>query len=78
MSGQLFSVLVALSVFSSAAIALTVTPSEDRAYPAKADFDWTFAQFPTASAFDTERSYADRESIRMVGLKRMNLGQLRE
>jgi hypothetical protein len=50
MSGKLMSVLVALGLLSSVAIALTVTPSDfgtpvvHWAYPTKADFDWIFAE----------------------------------
>jgi hypothetical protein len=50
MSGKLMSVLVALGLLSSVAIALTVTPSDfgtsaaHRAYPTTADFDWIFAE----------------------------------
>ena len=76
MSGKLISVVVAFGVLSSAAIALTVMPSEfvtsvrDRAYPTKADFDWTFDQFVTASTFDPESIAADREKIRLAGLNK--------
>jgi hypothetical protein len=78
MSGKLISVAAAFGVLSSAAIALTVTTSEfvtsvhDRAYPTKADFDWTFAQFGTGSTFDLESIAADREKIRLAGLKQMS------
>jgi hypothetical protein len=50
MSGKLMSILVALGLLSSVAVALTVTPSDfgtfvvHRAYPTKADFNWIFAE----------------------------------
>ena len=53
MSGKLMSVLVALGLLSSVAIALTVTPSDfgtpavHRVYPTKADFDWAFGDVVT-------------------------------
>lgn len=78
MSGQLISMLVAFGLLCSTAVALTITHSEDRAYRTKADFDWTFAQFATGSAFDSDSIASDREKIRMLGLKRMNFGQFRE
>ena len=48
MSGKLTSVLMALGLLSSVAIALTVAPSEGPSaarltYPTKPDFDWIFA-----------------------------------
>jgi hypothetical protein len=79
MSGKLIFVLVALGTLSSAAVALTVAKSDigsfvyDRTYPAKADFDRTFAAFATASAFDPDALGADREKLRTAALKRMNL-----
>jgi hypothetical protein len=76
MSGKLISASVAFCVLGSVAIALTVTPSNfstsERAYPTKADFDWIFGQFATASTFDTESVAANREKLRMAGLKQMN------
>jgi hypothetical protein len=75
MSGKLISVVAAFGVLSSVAIALTITPSDFGAYPTKADFDWIFAKFETASAFDTESVAADREKIRGAALKRINFGQ---
>ena len=81
MSGKLMSVLVALGILSSVAIALTVTPSDfgtpvvHWAYPTKADFDWTFAEVETVSRADHEHTAADSEKIRLAVLKRMNLGQ---
>jgi len=77
MSAKLISVLVALGLLSSVAVALVVTPSENRAYPTPADFDWAFAQFPTASTFDGASTSADHEKIRMAGIKRM-VEQFRE
>jgi hypothetical protein len=81
MSGKLMSVLVALGILSSVAIALTVTPSDfvtpvvHWAYPTKADFDWIFAEVETVSRADHEHTAADSEKIRLAVLKRMNLGQ---
>jgi hypothetical protein len=72
--------LATFGVLSSVAIALNVTPSDfvtpvhGQAYPTKADFDWTFSQFMSASPADTESTAADREKIRMDGLRQMNLG----
>ena len=49
MSGKLTSVLMALGLLSSVAIALTVAPSDfgtsaaHLTYPTKPDFDWIFA-----------------------------------
>ena len=49
MSGKLSSVLMALGLLSSVAIALTVAPSDfgtsaaHLTYPTKPDFDWIFA-----------------------------------
>ena len=74
---KLISVVAAFGVLGSSAIALTVAPSDygisvhDRAYQTKADFDWIFAQFMTASKFDLES--VAREKNRMAGLKRVNL-----
>jgi hypothetical protein len=70
MPAKLVPVVAAFGLLGSVAIALTVTPS----YPTKADFDWTFAQFVTASTFDRESIAADREKIRTSGLRQMNLG----
>jgi hypothetical protein len=75
MSVKSISVVAAFGVLSSVAIALTVTPSDFGAYPTRADFDWIFAKFATASAFEAENVAADREKIRGAALKRMNLGQ---
>jgi hypothetical protein len=75
MSRSLISIIVALGILSSVAIALTVKPNG--AHPSKADLDWTFAQFVTVS-LDPESAATDREKIRMAGLKRMNLGQFSE
>jgi hypothetical protein len=69
MSVKLLSVVAAFGFLSSVAIALSVTPS----YPTKADFDWAFAQFVTAFTSDPENIAADREKIRVSGLKQMNL-----
>ena len=71
MSAKLISVPAALGLLSSVAVALVVTPAEDQAYPTAADFDWAFAQFPTASTFDRANTPADHEKIRMAGLKHM-------
>jgi hypothetical protein len=84
MSRKLVSILAALGMLSSAAVALTVTKSDfgsfayDRTYPAKADFDRAFAAFATASTIDQEGVAADREKLRAAGLKRMNLAQFDE
>jgi hypothetical protein len=81
MSGKLISVLVALGMLSSAAVALTVVKPDfssfvyDRNYPAKADFDRTFAAFATRSASGLETVAADREQLRATGLKRMKSAQ---
>jgi hypothetical protein len=69
MSVKQFSVVTAFGVLSSVAVALNVMPS----YPTKADFDWTFGQFGTVSTLDAESITADRQKIRMAGLKQMNL-----
>jgi len=84
MSGKLMSVLVALGILSSAAFALTVMKSDfggsvdDRTYPAKADFDRTFAAIMTASTSNREVTTADRENLRAAGLRRMNLARFGE
>jgi hypothetical protein len=67
MSARLISVVVAFGVLTFVAVALTVTPP----YPTKADFDWAFAQLVTASTFDPEGIVADRERIRMAGLRQV-------
>ena len=77
MSAKLISVSAALGLLSSIAVALVVTPPEDRAYPMAADFDWAFAQFPTASTFERASTSADHEKIRTAGFKRM-VEQFRE
>src|ERR1700693_672979 len=84
MSGKLISVVAVLSVLSSVAVALIVTPSDfgasgrQRAYATRPDFDWAFFQFETDSTFDSESIAADREKLRAAGLKEMNLGQFGE
>jgi len=78
MSGKLISVLAVLGTLSSAAVALTVTKPDlgrfvyDRAYPATADFDRTFAAFATPSAFGPDVAAA-REQLRAAGLRRLSL-----
>jgi hypothetical protein len=84
MSGKLISILLALGLLGSVAIALAVPPSDfaifvvRSAYPTKQDFDWAFAKVETASTFDLEQRAADGEKIRLVGLKRMNRVQFSE
>jgi len=77
MPAKLIAVSAALGLLSSVAVALVVTPSENRAYPTAADFDWAFAQFPSASTFERASTSADHEKIRMAGFKRM-VEQFRE
>jgi hypothetical protein len=84
MSGKLISVLLALGLLGSVAIALAVPPSDfaisvvRSAYPTKQDFDWAFAKFETASTLDLEQRAADGEKIRLVALKQMNRAQFSE
>jgi hypothetical protein len=84
MSGKLISVLLALGLLGSVAIALAVPPSDFAisvvrwAYPTKQDFDWAFATVETASTLDPEQRAADGEKIRLAALKRMNLVQFSE
>jgi hypothetical protein len=79
MSGKFITVLVVLGTVSSAAVALTVTRSDfggavhERTFPTKAEFDRTFAEFATPTALERDAA-ADREKLRMAGLKRMTPG----
>jgi hypothetical protein len=81
MSGKLISVAALLSILSSVAVALIVTPSDfgasgrQRAYATRADFDWAFSQFEADSAFDSESIAAGRERLHSAGVKEMNLEQ---
>ncbi len=82
MLGKLIFVMAVLGGLSSFAIALTVTSpdfdaSARAAYPTKADFDWTFAQFRTMSSAELENA-ADRESRRAGVLGQANSGHSSE
>jgi hypothetical protein len=81
MPAKLIYVMAALSILSSAAVALTVAKSDvavsvhDWAYPAKADFKQTFGAFANTSASDPESVAADRERLRAAALRRLHLSQ---
>jgi hypothetical protein len=84
MSGKSIFLFVTLVTLSSAAVALTVVQSELGSsatilnYPAKADFDWTFAGFAATPLLNSEVAAAEREKLRAVALKRINSAQLGE
>jgi hypothetical protein len=83
MSGKLISVLAAFAILSSLAIALTFGPSsfstsgDNRTLPEKADFNAAFAAVESAfiqhpEILNPAITAADRESLRLAVLQRMN------